>query len=219
MAEFSSLSREDTHMAGIQLGRTLERGDVVLLYGGVGAGKTVFASGLAAALAIEEYITSPTFTIMNEYHSGAMPLYHFDAYRLAPPQGGAGGRAPADGLCHIDGTCDGGSLFDMEGIYDTMEEIGFFECCSRMDGVVVLEWPQRLGAALPDEHIKVAIERPADDGQAGRYGAWAHGGLSSAAPSQEASHWEDSRRLIQAECVGQRYAGREAAWNSEWRRI
>ena len=61
----------------------LEPGDVVAYYGGLGAGKTTFTRGLAAGLGVRESVTSPTYTIVNEYLSGRLPLFHFDMYRLS----------------------------------------------------------------------------------------------------------------------------------------
>jgi tRNA threonylcarbamoyladenosine biosynthesis protein TsaE len=77
-------SGEETQSCGYKLGSLLKPGDVVVLEGGLGAGKTVFTGGIAKALGIKGYITSPTFTIVNEY-SGSLPLYHFDAYRIDDP--------------------------------------------------------------------------------------------------------------------------------------
>jgi len=74
-------SESDTIREGEKLGRSLARGAVVALYGGLGAGKTAFARGLAAGLGIDEAVSSPTFTIVNEY-PGKIPLFHFDMYRL-----------------------------------------------------------------------------------------------------------------------------------------
>ena len=67
---------------GARLAGLLEPGDVVLLSGNLGAGKTVFAQGVAAGLGIDEPVTSPTFTLIHEYQ-GRLPLYHVDLYRIA----------------------------------------------------------------------------------------------------------------------------------------
>ena len=79
--EFISNSYEETLDFAANLG--FSEGSVICLYGDLGAGKTAFVQGLAKGLGVEEYITSPTFTIVNVYESGKMPLYHFDMYRLA----------------------------------------------------------------------------------------------------------------------------------------
>lgn len=75
-------SREDTISLGEALGKQLTAGDVLVLDGDLGAGKTTFTKGLAKGLAIPDIIKSPTFTIIHEYHDGRLPLYHMDAYRL-----------------------------------------------------------------------------------------------------------------------------------------
>ncbi len=75
-------SPEETEALGLRLAKQLRPGAVVAYYGGLGAGKTAFTRGLARGLGITEPVTSPTYTIVNEYLSGAMPLFHFDMYRL-----------------------------------------------------------------------------------------------------------------------------------------
>jgi tRNA threonylcarbamoyladenosine biosynthesis protein TsaE len=72
---------EETEACGRELARTLKPGSVVALYGGLGAGKTAFVRGLAQGLEVQEDVSSPTFTIVNEY-PGKVPLFHFDLYRL-----------------------------------------------------------------------------------------------------------------------------------------
>ncbi len=77
-------SAEETFEFAKQYSETLQGGEVLCMYGDLGAGKTLFAQGLAAGLGIDGYISSPTFTIVNEYE-GRLPLYHFDVYRIADP--------------------------------------------------------------------------------------------------------------------------------------
>lgn len=81
MIKFHAGSVEETAELGYRLGRILKKGDTVCLTGDLGTGKTAFTGGIARALGIEGYITSPTFTIVNEYE-GRLPLYHFDVYRI-----------------------------------------------------------------------------------------------------------------------------------------
>ncbi len=81
--EFFSNSAVETEKIGEALGAVLEPGAVVAYRGDLGAGKTAFTRGLARGLGAREQVTSPTYTIVNEYLSGRMPLFHFDMYRLA----------------------------------------------------------------------------------------------------------------------------------------
>ena len=77
----------ETESAGESLGRTLRAGDVVLLYGDLGAGKTAFVRGLARGMgANPDDVSSPTFTIIQEYAGSSATLYHVDLYRLEPPE-------------------------------------------------------------------------------------------------------------------------------------
>ena len=81
--EFLTETPEQTENIGRALARRLRAGDVVACFGGLGAGKTAFTRGVAAGLGVRESVTSPTYTIVNEYLSGRMPLFHFDMYRLS----------------------------------------------------------------------------------------------------------------------------------------
>ena len=74
---------EETEALGERLARRLEAGAVVAYTGDLGAGKTAFTRGLARGLGIGERVTSPTFTVVNEYEGGRLPLFHFDMYRLS----------------------------------------------------------------------------------------------------------------------------------------
>ncbi len=84
MKKLVSRSPEETRQAGEDLGKTLAPGSAVLLEGDLGAGKTVFAGGIANALGIRGPVKSPTFTILREY-DGKYPLRHFDLYRISDP--------------------------------------------------------------------------------------------------------------------------------------
>jgi tRNA threonylcarbamoyladenosine biosynthesis protein TsaE len=109
-------SEEETEQVAKDLAAQLKPGDVVLLSGELGAGKTAFVRGLAAALGIEpEDVSSPTFTLVHEYRGGRLTLYHADLYRL--------GKAATEDL--------------------GLEEMGV------ADGVLAIEWPDRLTHALP----------------------------------------------------------------------
>ena len=89
--EFATRSREETEALGGRLADALKTGRVVAFTGDLGAGKTAFISGMAKALGVEDRVTSPTFTIVNEHEGGRLPLFHFDMYRLGS----------ADELFHI----------------------------------------------------------------------------------------------------------------------
>ena len=73
---------QDTYDLGYELGQHAKPGQVFTLVGDLGVGKTVFTQGFAAGLGIQEPVNSPTFTIVQEYDDGRLPLYHFDVYRL-----------------------------------------------------------------------------------------------------------------------------------------
>lgn len=79
---FESDSPEKTSQLGFNLGQNAKAGDVYALFGDLGAGKTIFSKAFAAGLGIESEITSPTFTLINEYTEGKIPLYHMDLYRI-----------------------------------------------------------------------------------------------------------------------------------------
>src|SRR5688572_21249355 len=117
-------SEQETHAVAQQLATTLEAGDVILLSGNLGSGKTAFVRGLAAGLGIDpEEVSSPTFTLVHEYRGGRLTLYHADLYRL--------GRTAAEDL--------------------GLEEMGV------ADGVLAIEWPDRLTHPIPNA-IAIAIE-------------------------------------------------------------
>ena len=80
--KYLSKSPEETEKIGEALARQLQPATVLAYRGDLGAGKTAFTRGLARGLGIEELVTSPTYTIVNEYLSGRLPLFHFDMYRL-----------------------------------------------------------------------------------------------------------------------------------------
>lgn len=72
----------DTYSLGQRLGREAKKGDIFCLNGDLGVGKTVFTQGFAAGLGITEPVNSPTFTILQQYDEGRLPMYHFDVYRI-----------------------------------------------------------------------------------------------------------------------------------------
>ncbi len=85
MINTETSSFEETVEFGRKLGAILKPGDVICLSGDLGTGKTALTNGIAKGLDIDSYVTSPTFTLVNEYE-GRFPLYHFDVYRIADPE-------------------------------------------------------------------------------------------------------------------------------------
>ena len=83
---FETYSPEETLEIGKLLGENAAPGEVYALIGDLGAGKTVFTKGFAQGLGIEEPVNSPTFTILQIYEEGRIPLYHFDVYRIEEPE-------------------------------------------------------------------------------------------------------------------------------------
>jgi tRNA threonylcarbamoyladenosine biosynthesis protein TsaE len=103
-----------THQFGLELSNKLTTGQVLLLIGDLGSGKTSLVQGIAAGLGVTEAITSPTFTLINEYLAGRCPLYHLDLYRLTPDEVAA---------LHLEQYWEG---WEVE------------------PGIVAIEWPERL---------------------------------------------------------------------------
>ncbi|MCD8100195.1 MAG: tRNA (adenosine(37)-N6)-threonylcarbamoyltransferase complex ATPase subunit type 1 TsaE [Oscillospiraceae bacterium] len=126
-------STEETEALGAALGRCAADGSVIAMYGGLGAGKTAFIRGLARGMGITARVTSPTFTIVNEYE-GARSLFHFDMYRLASADElfdiGWDDYLERGGVCavewseNVDGAFDGGEIrVTIDKISDTARRI------------------------------------------------------------------------------------------------
>lgn len=126
----SSPDPDATTQLGRALGAVAEAGDLVCLWGELGAGKTHLAKAFGAALGVTATITSPSYILMAEYEGGRVPLFHIDPYRLA---------GAADALA--------GGLIDER----------------QREGATLVEWPERLGDALPDARLDVRIEGAGDD--------------------------------------------------------
>lgn len=118
-----------TTALGAALARAARAGDVICLWGELGAGKTHLAKAFGAGLGVTDTIASPSFILMAEY-AGRLPLFHIDLYRLVD-----------------DGDVLAGGLIDDR----------------QAAGVTLVEWPERLGRALPDERLDVVIEGAGDD--------------------------------------------------------
>lgn len=85
MTEYISDSPDKTREIAINLAKNAVKGDVFALIGQMGAGKTAFSKAFAAGLGVKGTVNSPTFTILNVYEDGRLPMYHFDAYRIEDP--------------------------------------------------------------------------------------------------------------------------------------
>ena len=99
-------NEEETKAFGFELGKNAQPGQVIALIGDLGTGKTTLTKSIAEGLGVTDIISSPTFTIVKEYHSGRLPLYHFDVYRLGSGEElldiGAEEMLEGDGVCVIE---------------------------------------------------------------------------------------------------------------------
>jgi tRNA threonylcarbamoyladenosine biosynthesis protein TsaE len=125
-----SRSPDETRVLGQRLGRLLRLGDVVLLHGDLGAGKTTLTQGIALGLDVEDYVQSPTFTLVAEHAARLstgepVTLYHLDLYRLSDEA--------------------------------ELDSFGYAEFISPLDGVSVIEWPERAGTWLPAAYLLVEL--------------------------------------------------------------
>lgn len=124
---------EETRAFGERLAAVLRPGDLLILSGPLGAGKTALAQGIGAGLGVAEQVTSPTFVIARVHHGGRVPLVHVDAYRLGTV---ADPRAEVDDL-------------DLDASVD--------------DSVTVVEWGEGMVEQLADAHLEVRLDRREDD--------------------------------------------------------
>ena len=83
---YETMSPKETFELGKKIGLEAKAGEIICLDGDLGVGKTVFTQGFANGLGIDEAVNSPTFTIIQEYDEGRLPLYHFDVYRIGDPE-------------------------------------------------------------------------------------------------------------------------------------
>jgi len=120
-------NEEQLKKYGKQLGQELEEGTVLALTGELGAGKTTLAKAIAAGLGVKENVTSPTFTLINEYKSGRLPFYHFDVYRL-----------------------------DDDKAEKALADIGYEEYFFG-SGVTVVEWADRVRGLLPENAVWIEL--------------------------------------------------------------
>ncbi len=117
---------EDTFRIGELMGGKLTPGSIICLEGDLGVGKTVLVKGLAKGIGITEPVSSPTFTILQEYREGRLPLYHFDAYRIEDPEEmyelGFEEYLFGDGVCIIEWASQIEELLPADVLWMTIEK-------------------------------------------------------------------------------------------------
>lgn len=128
---YESDSFESTYEFAKSLGQKATAGQVYTLIGDLGVGKTVFAQGFADGIGIDDSVNSPTFTILQIYDEGRLPLYHFDVYRIEDPE--------------------------------EMYEVGLDEYLYG-DGVCLIEWADLISELIPENHIRIEIEKNLEKG-------------------------------------------------------
>ena len=131
-----SEGEDQTIAMGEQFATRLHRGDVVVLKGELGAGKTEFVKGICRFLAVDDLVTSPTFSIINQYagttpEGEALKIYHVDLYRIESP--------------------------------DELAEVGFDDMVFAHDAVKLVEWPEKAGDHLPESYWSVSLEQQDED--------------------------------------------------------
>lgn len=117
-------SPEETKNLGKEVSKLTKPGDLLAFYGELGVGKTCFIQGISQGLKVKDYVTSPSFTIINEYQ-GKIPIYHFDLFRLN----------------------------NAEEILELGYEEYFYG-----EGLIVIEWAEKIEQLLPKEHLKIDIK-------------------------------------------------------------
>lgn len=130
-----SFSENDTIIAGAEFAKNLKLGDIVALTGDLGAGKTEFIKGICKYFEVDEFVTSPTFTIINQYNgviaNREFSIFHLDLYRIKKAE--------------------------------ELTEIGFDECLNDKDIIKLIEWPENAGNKLVDVDFQVKIDLDDDD--------------------------------------------------------
>ena len=124
---FTTNSPVETEAIGAALGKILQPGTVIAYRGDLGAGKTAFTRGLARGLGCTEIVTSPTYTIVNEYLGGRIPLFHFDMYRLRSSDDlfdiGWDDYLDRGGICAVEWSENVADAME-DAIYITIEKLG-----------------------------------------------------------------------------------------------
>lgn len=123
-------NEKDTYMLAKKFARMLAPGDIVALVGDLGAGKTVFVRGICEFFEVEEFVTSPTFTIMNQYigifQKNEFPILHIDLYRIKK--------------------------------FEELAEIGLNECLEDRESLKLIEWAEKANSLILTPHYKVLFE-------------------------------------------------------------
>lgn len=122
-------NENETMLVGEKLAATVGKGVVFTLVGDLGAGKTHFVKGFVKGLGSDELVTSPTFTLLNVYEKGRIPVYHFDLYRLSSKEEGE--------------ELGFNEYFDLNSL----------------KGIVFVEWPQQVDGMITCPHIEIKIEK------------------------------------------------------------
>lgn len=128
-------NEEQTIAVAEKIALVLQKGDIVLLQGDLGAGKTHFVKGLAIGVGSKELVTSPTFTLLNVYEGGRVVINHFDMYRLS--------------------SADEARELGFEEYFD----------CKSMNGVSVVEWPEQVEGLIHPPYYMIEIKKTDVDGQ------------------------------------------------------
>ena len=135
--QFITNSPAETESVGAALGKILPPGSIIAYRGDLGAGKTAFTRGLARGLGCSESVTSPTYTIVNEYLTGRIPLFHFDMYRLKSSDDlwgiGWDDYLDRDGVCAVEWSENVDDAME-NAIYVTIEKTGEDSRCITIEG-------------------------------------------------------------------------------------
>lgn len=128
-------NEQETMLVGEKFAQVVKKGDIITLTGDLGAGKTHFVKGFAKGLHCKSLVTSPTFTILNNYEGGDLPIYHFDMYRLSS-------KEEAEEL----------------GFEEYFDE-------KTLDGVTLVEWPEQVNGLINMPHYQIEIKKGTNDSE------------------------------------------------------
>jgi tRNA threonylcarbamoyladenosine biosynthesis protein TsaE len=142
---YETHSAGETFALGEKLGKAAQSLDIIALVGDLGCGKTVLAQGVAAGMEVKEPVTSPTFVTVQEYHSGRLPLYHFDVYRSSELVGM---------MSELARTAYWVSF---------LEDLAFHDYIA-YEGVILVEWADLLEDFLPPPYLRVEISKDLEKG-------------------------------------------------------